>query len=895
MSTSPFELFRRNLKPFMIFATLLALVSFVVLPILQTYLQKQAGAGNDVVVAKYDGMDLTQNRVSYFTQNHAATVRFLADLANQTIARGGVPRTSGFDYDAQAKQIRSLGINENPSDEGTIRTFMFADQARKAGFELDDNALDVWLERFTDGLFSPSERTSMLMQSTSNRMGPPHLYEQLRNHLLADVYLRRGNSGLFGKQGPLLTPDEQWRNFLKLNQNATINAYGVLVNDYIEKTDAEPPESRIQEVYEDGKDRDASDQSTEAGFHKRYSSKFEYLVGNYQTFLDEEIAKLSEDEIKAEYERRLSGGDFQLPVDEIAQPTVGDLMKETETEEASAEIEMIKEEETAEVAAEEKTQAPPAKEEEKPTQEVVEEEMTADPETAKEEAVEKKAEEAAEEAETTEKAAEETAKKAEEAAEEVVEEAAAEEPAKEDSSQATRRSEVRLVAFQDDEKSDEAAADQKPADEAKPADEKAADDKPADEKAADDKPAEEKATEEKPADDKATDDKATDDKAAEDKAAEDEAEPKSEEPADEPAEMKQEEAAAEPAPAEEAEPAAETKEEPKTADEPKPTAPKIQSFEDVRDSIAAELAGPVARDRMDKAITTVTSTMRNHFSRLGIHRSNLAIGKEVDPPARPDLAKLAKELGLQLESIGPHTEVSIADEPISNSFEVGTQFGRRGPSFGVMMYGFDNGQTQLPKQPLFSPVRTADDQSGKIYVTWKTEETEAYTPTLDQVRDEVVMAIRLDEARKLATEAATELAKKAEAGKPLAEVVPADKKDNFKEGLGPFTWMDSFGFQGATIGNVPELDSVGDKFMKAVFQTEEGKVGVAPNQPGRVIYVVEPTKFDPSIEELRRQFKQPVNRMMARMVASDIGEIRRGYYEALDEAAGFEEIKRDEE
>src|SRR6056297_1881723 len=239
MNTSPFELFRRNLKPFMVFATLLALVSFVVLPILQTYMQQQGGPGTGAnpVVAKYEGGELTRSRVDYFTQNHQATVRFLHDLALETIARGGVPRTAGFDYDPESRQIRSLGINENPNVEGTIRTLMFAHLAQEAGFQLDDSALRVWLELFTDGVISNSEIAARLMQSTQNRMGPPHLYQQLRSHLLADVYLRRGNAGLFGAEGPLLTPQEQWKNFLKLNQNATVTTYGVLVNDFLDQTD----------------------------------------------------------------------------------------------------------------------------------------------------------------------------------------------------------------------------------------------------------------------------------------------------------------------------------------------------------------------------------------------------------------------------------------------------------------------------------------------------------------------------------------------------------------------------------------------------------------------------------------------------------------------------------
>ncbi len=808
-SSSPFDLFRRNLKPFMIFATLLALVSFVVLPVLQTYMQTRGGAGSDVVLAKYNGKDLTATRVNYFTQNHASTVRFLADLAQETINRGGVPRTSGFDYDAQTKQIRALGINENPSDDSSIRTFMFADQAAQAGFQLDDAALQSWLERFTDGMISQGEITSRLMQATQNRMGPPHLYEQLRHHLLADVYLRRGNSGLFGNAGPLLTPDEQWENFLKLNRNATINSYGVLVNDYLDKTEKEPSASEIREVYEDGKDRDASDQSDEPGFNKQYAATFEYLVGNYQTFLDAERAKLTEEEIRAEYDRRLKGGDFQLP-EEATAAAAATAMEEAlaEPKEDGNKEDETKEDGNKDGGTEESDATDPADDQTEVKAEI-ESKMDAEAEEVEETNIDTNADP------TDQSDASPTS----------------------DSSSVPKNNGIRLVIAQDD--TDDTVSEETDTD---------TEEKPEAEAEADTDTDTDTDTEEKPE---------TDTKMADVKPAAKKPEPK--------------------------------------VDTPKVDTPKVETFEDVRESIADDMAGPAARDAMDTAITSVTQAMRGYFSRLGLHQSSLAVGKKSEPPTRPDFEKMASELGLTRETIGPVTETTITDEPINNSFEVGTQFGRRGPGFAVMMFGFDNGQTQLPKQPLFTPVRTADDQAGKIYVAWKTDEKEAYTPSLEEVRDEVVMAIRMKQARELATVAADEIAKEADAGAKLVDLIPEDKKDNYREDLGPFTWMDSFGFQGATIGNVPELDSVGPKFMKAVFLTDEGGFATAANQPGRVVYVVQPTKFDPSIDELRRQFTQPINRMMARMVATDIGEIRNGYYESLDEKAGFEEFEQKQE
>ena len=180
-----------------------------------------------------------------------------------------------------------------------------------------------------------------------------------------------------------------------------------------------------------------------------------------------------------------------------------------------------------------------------------------------------------------------------------------------------------------------------------------------------------------------------------------------------------------------------------------------------------------------------------------------------------------------------------------------------------MMFGVSRNQRATPKQQLFFPLKTADMTTGRVYVSWKTAENEAYTPTLDEVRDEVVQAIRMEEAREIARLEAVRLADEANEGKDLLTLIPEEKKSNLIEGLGPFSWMNSFGFGGAFLGNIPELDSVGEEFMAETFRTKEGQYGVAANLPERVVYVIEPTGFQPSLEELKRRFKQPRERMMA--------------------------------
>ena len=66
---------------------------------------------------------------------------------------------------------------------------------------------------------------------------------------------------------------------------------------------------------------------------------------------------------------------------------------------------------------------------------------------------------------------------------------------------------------------------------------------------------------------------------------------------------------------------------------------------------------------------------------------------------------------------------------------------------------------------------------------------------------------------------------------------------------------------------------------------------VAANAPQSVIYVAQPIGFQPEIEELRRRFLQPQERIMALFLeAEPMQAIRDGFIRGVDERTGFEQF-----
>ena len=306
--------------------------------------------------------------------------------------------------------------------------------------------------------------------------------------------------------------------------------------------------------------------------------------------------------------------------------------------------------------------------------------------------------------------------------------------------------------------------------------------------------------------------------------------------------------------------------------------PAVQPFEEVRDQVARSMVEHNARLALDKAITAVRNRMKAYYEQT-------AIGGPDADPQRPDLKQLGEEQGLDYRMIGPFDPVKLSDEPIADSVQEGTEFSRRGVPFSAMMFGVEG---QVPKQPVFRPVVSVDLEAQKSYLTWKVEETEAFTPELDEARDEVIRFIRSTKAREIAKKAAEELASKANSGQSLESLVPEDKKDNYKKDITPFTWLNTVGFSGVSLGNVPELDSVGEEFMKAVFTKLGEKHVVAENLPGRVVYVIERNEFQPALVDLQSIFAQPTERLLPRFMNDGAAtKVREGFYKAIDEKTNF--------
>jgi hypothetical protein len=158
---------------------------------------------------------------------------------------------------------------------------------------------------------------------------------------------------------------------------------------------------------------------------------------------------------------------------------------------------------------------------------------------------------------------------------------------------------------------------------------------------------------------------------------------------------------------------------------------------------------------------------------------------------------------------------------------------------------------------------TSIDMLGDVYLFWKTDETKDLVPKFEDkgVRNEVLRAWKMIQARSLAMKEAESIAAEARKTRKTLKETLADRPGMPIIMPPPFSWM--------TFGNVPmgsapnaarNSDVVGvayagDDFMRTVFRLEPSQIGTAFNEPKTVAYVIQLDEFTPSHKVLWKEFE----------------------------------------
>lgn len=442
-----------------------------------------AGTPKGARVVSWNGGSLTQGQVERIMEDHRSVIDVEQEILQKIASDKKNP--------GQPKVQPIMAA----AGEELVNRYIFSTYAANLGLQVDDEAVRTFLKKLSGDRMSMSEIKTILDDVIGDSPeARTRFFNWTRRELASKAVERMILSAQTG-----VAPEGAWDQFKGMMQRAQIEFIALPTTNYLDKVKDKPSPAELKALYEELKNRYRQFDRPGSGIRQPEELAFEWVKADIKPFLDEEKAKVTDEQVKEYYEKNKNS--YKKPKKPPVQPPKTDAEGEKKAE-GTAEPEKGTEKDPSKPEGEqpatpEKGETPPA-DPNAPTPESTEPKSTDPAETPKDPAAEKPAGEPA-----TEPAKPADPPKSDEPAE-----------TPKDAGES-----VSLVSFvaqdapaQDPSPGQEPAKEQEPK---KPDEEKPAEVKPAEEKAAD----QEKKPEEKPVDAPAGQEKPAEEKPSEDPAA----------------------------------------------------------------------------------------------------------------------------------------------------------------------------------------------------------------------------------------------------------------------------------------------------------------------------------------------------------------------------------------
>ena len=811
---SPFSYFRKNQRLWMAAAVLIAILSFVVAPMLQSFTGRGSVSGRrdaNAKAASWSGGSITQDQLDIELGELAVANTFLKKLAFDVREKGGFPKVPEVRPD-----FALVGITPDTRDPSSIlERKILAAEANRMGIHFDDQSVKTFLQKFVDGKLSGEQIQKALREVSGGRMSLVDFNRLMKEELAKNAVLRLANGGQryeerANAQGlptaVLSPPSKNWQYFTRFKRRASVETYPVFVKDFEESIDGKPTDKELRELFDKGKELTRINQPilTEPAFMTPELADFEFIACDIEKIIDEEKTKITEELLRSEYERRAKEKVFDVPMTE---------------EEKKALQEKIEQEKKDQQAKE------PAPANLPPTLDNPDSPAPA-PAPAAEPAPAPAAEPAA--APAAEPAPAPAAEPAPAPAPEP-----APPPAANPQSSLTQNQPTRLVSFQD-------PAPQPPAE--APAPVTPAPVTPAPVTTAAETPAAVPQVTEVPAT----------------------ALPATETPSAAPSAV------------------------PQAAPPEAPAVPmRTQSFEEVKEALARELAAGPAFRVLEQRVNEMRDLMEIYAAnRRAWERAVAEKDSSMKEPEMLNLQQIADKYGFQFGRTG------LVDVRTASSLPIGRSRVSRGPR----MQPFE-----FPNLIRFAPNPLESDSLGNLYMPlqstalltrylfWKVAHEASSTPSFETARESVTSVWKMQRAAEKAESKAKDIATKASASS-LSESLGSDTERGLVVRPTPFSWfnplMADFDIQLSNVENLKPLDN---DFMEKVFAAEPGTTLVASDAAKEIFYVVKVLDFSPSEEDLMLSFSAAPNTGGVQNVSNmESSSLIRSWFSTVQKQLGFQ-------
>ncbi|MEM9942015.1 MAG: hypothetical protein AAF939_10530 [Planctomycetota bacterium] len=295
--------FRRHAKVLMVVLGSAAMAIFGLGPVFDTLSQRGlSGSGQaEEVIAQWKGGKITRSDVRLLKERHFQSLRFLSGVAQQAFEQ------KGDDFRSYATPIQQVVDGEQDYvDEQLIGRFLMAEKAREEGVLVSDGLVNDYINTVSgEAGFTNQDLRQINKLANKGYCSLDSVKEHLKLELLYNQMSLYTNTGLF----PNPNPTEAMEMFGRTSSRIECEVLPVDVKDYLPKITQEPDLADLKALYEKGKFDFKDPRGNEPGFKLPRMVKVQYFTANYETFLQNEINKLTDEEVQKEYDRLVTEKD----------------------------------------------------------------------------------------------------------------------------------------------------------------------------------------------------------------------------------------------------------------------------------------------------------------------------------------------------------------------------------------------------------------------------------------------------------------------------------------------------------------------------------------------------------------------------------------------------------
>lgn len=340
---SPFSIFRKNQRLWMAGAVLIAVLSFVVAPMLQSFSgygpTTVRGGEAKQIAASWSGGSITNEQIENELVQLSIANTFLRKLAVDVREKGGFPQVPEVRPD-----LAIVGISQESRDPAIIvQRKLMAAEAKRLGIHFDDQSVKTFLQKFVNGKISGEQIQKTLKEVSGGRMNLMDFNRLMREELAKNAMLRLANTSQrfeerVNAQGlpttVLSPPSKNWQYFTRFNRSASIEAFPVFVKDFETAVTGTPTDRELRALFDQGKEISRIDMPilTEPAFMTPSMADFEFIACDVDKIINEEMAKIPEDVLRAEYDRRVQQNQYRVPAPASPNPSTPVPGPATETE-----------------------------------------------------------------------------------------------------------------------------------------------------------------------------------------------------------------------------------------------------------------------------------------------------------------------------------------------------------------------------------------------------------------------------------------------------------------------------------------------------------------------------------------------------------------------------------